>query len=96
MFLYCIIFRRMTVDSILDLNLALYLLFQIVIAEKESKIAEMEAASTGKDARFRAAVESVKGELAHLKSEHVCETVIMCGKLNNNINIFLRFHLVLQ
>lgn len=31
----------------------------------------MEAASTGKAARLRAAVETVKGEIAHLKHEHV-------------------------
>ncbi|XP_044470267.1 protein GRIP [Mangifera indica] len=43
---------------------------QVLIAEKESKIAEMEAASTGKAARLRAAVETVKGEIAHLKNEH--------------------------
>lgn len=43
----------------------------MVVAEKESKIAEMEAASTGEAARLRAAVESVKGELSHLKQEHV-------------------------
>ncbi|KAH7521122.1 hypothetical protein ACOSP7_022543 [Xanthoceras sorbifolium] len=43
---------------------------QVLVAEKESKIAEMEADSTGKAARFRAAVETVKGEIAHLKREH--------------------------
>ncbi|KAK4583753.1 hypothetical protein RGQ29_021750 [Quercus rubra] len=43
---------------------------KVLIAEKESKIAEMDAASTGEAARFRASVESVKGELAHLKREH--------------------------
>jgi len=31
----------------------------------------MEAASTGEAARLRAAVESVKGELSHIKEEHV-------------------------
>lgn len=46
-------------------------LLQVLVAEKETKIAEMEAASTGKEARFKAAVETVKGELAHLKREHV-------------------------
>ena len=45
--------------------------YQVLIAEKESKIAEMDAASTGEAVRFRASVESVKGELAHLKREHV-------------------------
>ncbi|KAK7309402.1 hypothetical protein RJT34_06099 [Clitoria ternatea] len=43
---------------------------QVLVAEKESKIAEMEAASTGEAARLRAAMESVKGELSHLKQEH--------------------------
>ncbi|RDX75525.1 Protein GRIP, partial [Mucuna pruriens] len=43
---------------------------QVLVAEKESRIAEMEAASTGEAARLRAAVESVKGELSHLKEEH--------------------------
>lgn len=42
-----------------------------MVAEKESKIAEMEAASTGEAARLRAAAESIKGELAHMKHEHV-------------------------
>jgi len=31
----------------------------------------MEAASTGEAARLRAAMESVKGEISHLKQEHV-------------------------
>ncbi|GMN28752.1 hypothetical protein TIFTF001_002173 [Ficus carica] len=43
---------------------------QMLVAEKESKIAEMDAASTGEAARLRAAVETVKGEIAHLKDEH--------------------------
>ncbi|KAM1283818.1 hypothetical protein ACFX13_027461 [Malus domestica] len=43
---------------------------QMLVAEKESKIAEMEAASTGEAARLRATLETVKGELAHLKHEH--------------------------
>ncbi|PPR93371.1 hypothetical protein GOBAR_AA27296 [Gossypium barbadense] len=43
---------------------------QVLLAEKESKIAEMDAASTGEAARLRAIVESIKGELAHLKHEH--------------------------
>ncbi|KAM3252140.1 protein GRIP isoform X1 [Capsicum annuum] len=41
-----------------------------LIAAKESKIAEMDAASTGEAARLRAAVETVKGDIIHLKSEH--------------------------
>ncbi|KAK2373238.1 Golgi-localized GRIP domain-containing protein [Trifolium repens] len=43
---------------------------QVLVAEKESRIAEMEAASTGEAARLRAAMESVKGEISHLKQEH--------------------------
>ncbi|XP_068309605.1 protein GRIP-like [Pyrus communis] len=43
---------------------------QMLVAEKESKIAEMEAASTGEAARLRATLETVKGELAYLKHEH--------------------------
>lgn len=41
-----------------------------LVAEKESKIAEMDAASSGEAARLKAAIETVKGELIHLKSEH--------------------------
>lgn len=43
----------------------------MLVAEKESKIAEMEAASTGEAARLRAAGETLKGDLTHLKHEHV-------------------------
>lgn len=43
---------------------------QMLVAEQESKIAEMDAASTGEAARLRAAVETVRGEIAHLKDEH--------------------------
>ncbi|XP_066390763.1 protein GRIP-like isoform X3 [Miscanthus floridulus] len=43
---------------------------QVVLTEKDSEIAEIEAASTGEAARLRAALEEVKGELAHLKDEH--------------------------
>ncbi|CAK8540085.1 unnamed protein product [Lathyrus sativus] len=43
---------------------------QVLVAEKESRIAEMEAASTGEVARLRAAMESVKGEISHFKQEH--------------------------
>ncbi|KAG7968913.1 hypothetical protein I3843_07G003900 [Carya illinoinensis] len=43
---------------------------QVLVAEKESKIAEMDAASTGEAARLRASMETVKGEIAHLKHEH--------------------------
>lgn len=43
---------------------------QVIVAEKESKIAEMDAASSGEAARLKAAIESIKGELAHQKREH--------------------------
>lgn len=43
---------------------------QRLLAERESKIAEMDAASSGEAARFRASMETLKGELAHLKHEH--------------------------
>lgn len=42
-----------------------------MVAEKEFKIAEMDAASTGEAARLRAAFETVKGDIVHLKSEQV-------------------------
>ncbi|PIN07834.1 E3 ubiquitin ligase involved in syntaxin degradation [Handroanthus impetiginosus] len=41
-----------------------------LIVEKDTKIAEMDAASSGEAARLRAAIETLKGELSHLKSEH--------------------------
>ncbi|ONM23605.1 Protein GRIP [Zea mays] len=43
---------------------------QVVLTEKDSEIAEIEAASTGEAARLRAALEEMKGELVHLKDEH--------------------------
>ncbi|GLT39332.1 hypothetical protein SLA2020_135300 [Shorea laevis] len=43
---------------------------QVMVAEKETKIAEMDAASSGEAARLRAAIETIKGELALLKQEH--------------------------
>ncbi|KAK3124977.1 hypothetical protein QOZ80_7BG0598130 [Eleusine coracana subsp. coracana] len=43
---------------------------QVVLTEKDSEIAEIEAASTGEAARFRASLEEVKGELAHIKDQH--------------------------
>ncbi|KAL4291575.1 hypothetical protein GQ457_14G004220 [Hibiscus cannabinus] len=43
---------------------------QVLLAEKESKIAEIDAALTGEAARLRAAVESIRGELAHVALEH--------------------------
>lgn len=44
---------------------------QTLIVEKDTKIAEMDAASSGEAARLRAAMETLKGELNHLKNEHV-------------------------
>ncbi|CAA0819980.1 Protein GRIP [Striga hermonthica] len=41
-----------------------------LIVEKDTKIAEMDAASSGEAARLRAAMEKLKGELSHLKNEH--------------------------
>lgn len=46
-------------------------LLQKLVAEKESKLAEMDAASTGEAARLKAAMETIKGEITHLKHEHV-------------------------
>ncbi|XP_039009490.1 protein GRIP-like isoform X1 [Hibiscus syriacus] len=43
---------------------------KVLLAEKESKITEIEAASTGEAARLRAVVESIRGELSHVKLEH--------------------------
>lgn len=43
---------------------------QILLAEKDSKNAEMEAASSGEAARFGAALEEAKGELFQLKDNH--------------------------
>ncbi|KAM0891377.1 hypothetical protein ACQ4PT_026449 [Festuca glaucescens] len=43
---------------------------QMVLAEKDSEITEIEAASTGEAARLKATLEEIKGELAHLKGQH--------------------------
>ncbi|KAL9245588.1 hypothetical protein vseg_019221 [Gypsophila vaccaria] len=43
---------------------------QVLVAEKDSKIAEMDSASSGEAARLKAAIKSVKGELTHQKHEH--------------------------
>lgn len=43
---------------------------QKMVAERESKIADMDAASSGEVARLRAAMETVKGELIQLNQEH--------------------------
>ncbi|KAL2551219.1 Protein GRIP [Forsythia ovata] len=47
-----------------------------LVAERESKIAEMDAASSGEVARLRAALETLKGELSHQKNEHEKEREI--------------------
>ncbi|XP_020882796.1 protein GRIP isoform X1 [Arabidopsis lyrata subsp. lyrata] len=63
---------------------------QVLLAEKESKIAEMEAAATGEAARLRAAAETLKGELAHLKSENEKEKETWeasCGALKSKLEI---------
>lgn len=43
----------------------------MLLAEKDSKIAEMDAASTGEAVRLGAALEELRGELNHLKDQHV-------------------------
>ncbi|CAN6461880.1 unnamed protein product [Victoria cruziana] len=43
---------------------------QALIAEKESRIAELDAASSGEAARLGAALEAAKGEVLHLKNVH--------------------------
>ncbi|KMT09626.1 hypothetical protein BVRB_6g130790 [Beta vulgaris subsp. vulgaris] len=43
---------------------------QVSVAEKESKLAEIDAATSGEAARLKAVIESVKGDLAHQKHEH--------------------------
>ncbi|EMS49867.1 hypothetical protein TRIUR3_22943 [Triticum urartu] len=43
---------------------------QMVLAEKDSKITGIEAASTGEAARLKATLEEIKGELTHLKDQH--------------------------
>uniref|UniRef100_A0A9I9D6A2 GRIP domain-containing protein n=1 Tax=Cucumis melo TaxID=3656 RepID=A0A9I9D6A2_CUCME len=65
-------FQMQLSDALSDRNKATETIssLQELIAEKESKIAEMDAASSGEAARLRAAVETVKGELAHLRNEH--------------------------
>ncbi|KAK8964791.1 Protein GRIP [Platanthera guangdongensis] len=44
--------------------------FQTILAEKDLKIAEMEASSSGEVARFGAALEEAKRELIQLKDKH--------------------------
>uniref|UniRef100_A0A453BIA2 GRIP domain-containing protein n=1 Tax=Aegilops tauschii subsp. strangulata TaxID=200361 RepID=A0A453BIA2_AEGTS len=43
---------------------------QMVLAEKDSEITGIEAASTGEAARLKATLEEIKGELTHLKDQH--------------------------
>nr|CAD1844717.1 unnamed protein product [Ananas comosus var. bracteatus] len=43
---------------------------QMLLVEKDSEIAEIEAASTGEAVRLGAALEEMKGELIHLKDHH--------------------------
>ncbi|KAF1001939.1 protein GRIP isoform X2 [Apium graveolens] len=43
---------------------------QKMVAERESKIADMDVASSGEVARLKAAMETVKGELIQLNQEH--------------------------
>ncbi|GAB4848395.1 hypothetical protein Ancab_003090 [Ancistrocladus abbreviatus] len=59
-------------DAITDRNKAAETIssLQVLLAEKESKIAEMDAALSGEAARLRAAVETVRGELVHQKHQH--------------------------
>ncbi|KAK3008457.1 hypothetical protein RJ639_013286 [Escallonia herrerae] len=59
-------------DSLSDRNKATETIssLQRLVAEYEFKIAEMDAASSGEAVRLRAAIESVKGELTHVKHEH--------------------------
>ncbi|XP_011650264.1 protein GRIP isoform X2 [Cucumis sativus] len=65
-------FQMQLSDALSDRNKATETIssLQELVAEKESKIAEMDAASSGEAARLRAAMETVKGELAHLRNEH--------------------------
>ncbi|GLT82541.1 hypothetical protein SLE2022_009050 [Rubroshorea leprosula] len=48
---------------------------QVLVAEKETKIADMDAASPGEAAQLRPVIETTKGELAHLKQEHICTQI---------------------
>ena len=70
-----------------------------MIAEKEFKIEEMDAASSGEVARFRAAMETVKGELIHLKHEHVWVRFFSASFYIFSIaltGLFIRFPLMFQ
>ena len=48
----------------------------MLLTEKDSEITEIETASTGEAARLKATLEEIKGELAHLKGQHVCHPVV--------------------
>ena len=48
----------------------------MVLAEKDSEITEIETAATGEAARLKATLEEIKGELAHLKGQHVCHPIV--------------------
>ncbi|XP_042042049.1 protein GRIP-like [Salvia splendens] len=68
-----------------------------LILEKDTKIAEMDAASSGEAARLRAAMETLKGELNHLKNEHekekgVLETTLQSLKSKLEISESNRIH----
>ncbi|KAK4752398.1 hypothetical protein SAY87_021196 [Trapa incisa] len=67
--------ENLLADAISDGNKATAVIssLQAVVAEKESKIADIDAASSGEAARLRAALETVKGEISDLKSEHAKE-----------------------
>ncbi|KAH6797037.1 Golgi-localized GRIP domain-containing protein [Perilla frutescens var. hirtella] len=54
-----------------------------LIVEKDTKIAEMDAASSGEAARLRAAVETLKGELNHLRNEHEKEKGVLEASLQS-------------
>lgn len=48
----------------------------MVLAKKDSEITGIEAASTGEAARLKATLEEIKGELTHLKDQHVCQPIL--------------------
>ncbi|KAL3617348.1 hypothetical protein CASFOL_038761 [Castilleja foliolosa] len=57
-----------------------------IIAEKDTKIAEMDAASSGEAARLRAAMETLKGELSHLRNEYEKEKESLEAALQSMIS----------
>ncbi|KAG1355354.1 protein GRIP [Cocos nucifera] len=63
---------------------------QMLLAEKDSKIAEMDAASTGEAVRLGAALEELRGELNHLKDQHI-------NRLESEFSAYkVRAHALLQ